>query len=852
MVSLARPSLARRVVATLLVVACLVPLLGPALLHAQTDRAPRAVEDCYTASASDALVVAVGAGLLANDYFARDAGGSLREAVEVQTVGEFAGSVTVQPSGAFTYTPDGRSGSFAFTYAASDGSVRSEPVQVTLRVGAGPCPPPPSTRDDCYVTPLETPLDVPGPSGLPSLLANDRGQNRNAEPLRIDLATIDPPRNGSLELSATSELDGSFRYTPNPGTRGTDFFAYQVTDGVRTSAFAVAEIQVGGRQCPTDLVVDEAIVLAHEIPLQAPAIVSVAESLRLADNLATPSVAAVAIDEVVAIRDAPASNDVAKITLDELLRIEEIPVNQAVGAVALEESIRIGDEPTVTVTGGVAAVESVAITDEVTLVSVGGVGRDEVLVVSDEVDIRAVAVLSIDETIAISDVATPAGASMIVVDERLAIRDVAESNRAAVVDLAESLFVSDRVVSTGVASVAVAEVVRIGDEVRATPPSTITVDEVVRVSDAPDLGRGPAMIAVNEAVGVSDAVAIGAPANRPPVLAAIGPRAVRWGSSLTFVASATDPDVPAQSLTFSLRDAPAGATISSRGAFSWTPTASHVGEHRIVVVVADGGSPSLADEETVVVTVEPRATSLVYDGPTRAGIRTTTPLSARLTDTELGTGVAGKTVSFTIGSQTVRAVTDRLGRATASMALSQPWGVYTLTTSFAGDRTYRASRDADRFDIDGVDLSVTARASATTVQDGDVFTVSATVRNGGPDEARGVSLLVGTDERLKLRLHALTDDGRIKCRVEQHDRDLMRCELGDLPVGASIDLEIRARATAPGRGRIEAEVRVTDPPDGDASNDRQLVEITVSPRRPPRGAWTPVRRPTLLAGPADA
>ena len=41
----------------------------------------------------------------------------------------------------------------------------------------------------------------------------------------------------------------------------------------------------------------------------------------------------------------------------------------------------------------------------------------------------------------------------------------------------------------------------------------------------------------------------------------------------TFTAGASDPDVPANTLSFSLLGAPAGATIHpATGAFSWTPT----------------------------------------------------------------------------------------------------------------------------------------------------------------------------------------------------------------------------------------------------------------------------------------
>jgi hypothetical protein len=92
--------------------------------------------------------------------------------------------------------------------------------------------------------------------------------------------------------------------------------------------------------------------------------------------------------------------------------------------------------------------------------------------------------------------------------------------------------------------------------------------------------------------------------NVAPVLGAIGPRTIDEGSELTFTATATDADIPANSLTFSLATgAPAGASInSSTGQFTWTPpngptTAS------ITVRVTDNGTPAMSDYETILVTV---------------------------------------------------------------------------------------------------------------------------------------------------------------------------------------------------------------------------------------------------------
>src|SRR5439155_25283933 len=61
-------------------------------------------------------------------------------------------------------------------------------------------------------------------------------------------------------------------------------------------------------------------------------------------------------------------------------------------------------------------------------------------------------------------------------------------------------------------------------------------------------------------------------------------------AAYTFTASATDTDVPAQTLTFSLVGAPSGASIdASTGAFSWTPSeAQGPGTYPFAVRVSDG------------------------------------------------------------------------------------------------------------------------------------------------------------------------------------------------------------------------------------------------------------------------
>jgi len=90
--------------------------------------------------------------------------------------------------------------------------------------------------------------------------------------------------------------------------------------------------------------------------------------------------------------------------------------------------------------------------------------------------------------------------------------------------------------------------------------------------------------------------------NTNPLLASISAKTVSEGTLLTFIASATDVDLPANTLTFSLLGAPAGATIdASTGVFTWTPTAAQgPASYNFVVRVSDG---TLSREQAVDVTV---------------------------------------------------------------------------------------------------------------------------------------------------------------------------------------------------------------------------------------------------------
>ena len=146
-----------------------------------------------------------------------------------------------------------------------------------------------------------------------------------------------------------------------------------------------------------------------------------------------------------------------------------------------------------------------------------------------------------------------------------------------------------------------------------TPPSGASINQNTGAfswtpSESQD-GMHTITIQVEDGAGATDSEAVTvtvSEVNEDPVLNPIGPKSVNQLEALTFTATASDGDViggTADTLEFSLgAGAPTGASINSAtGAFSWTPTASQVGEHTVTVVVTDGSSAT--DSEAVTVTV---------------------------------------------------------------------------------------------------------------------------------------------------------------------------------------------------------------------------------------------------------
>jgi uncharacterized protein (TIGR03382 family) len=194
-----------------------------------TNNPPKANDDSFSvAEDSGATQLTV----LDNDSTAPDAGETLTVVSVTQPV---AGSVTLN-AGAVSYEPPPNfNGTVRFTYTVSDGKGLTDPATVTVNVT--PVNDPPDAIDDAFTVKMNssaTALNV---------LANDTGAPDSGETLRVTAVT--QPANGTVTLS-----NGSVRFMPAAGFRGTTTFTYTVSDGNGGTDTATVTVTVDGTNRP--------------------------------------------------------------------------------------------------------------------------------------------------------------------------------------------------------------------------------------------------------------------------------------------------------------------------------------------------------------------------------------------------------------------------------------------------------------------------------------------------------------------------------------------------------------------------------------------------------------------------
>ena len=181
--------------------------------------------------------------------------------------------------------------------------------------------------------------------------------------------------------------------------------------------------------------------------------------------------------------------------------------------------------------------------------------------------------------------------------------------------------------------------------------------------------------------------------NVPPVANAGPDQKVEVFDVVSFNGSAID--TPCDTLTFEW-DFGDGTNATGQNV---THVYNAVGVYTVTLTVTDddGG----VGNDTAIVNVTRRQTRLAYTGDTQGFYNDTITVSAILTD-KIG-GVGGKTITFTLGGQTVTAVTNETGYAETTMVVDiipvNKIEEHPLTAEFAGDEYYKPFINVSTFTV---------------------------------------------------------------------------------------------------------------------------------------------------------
>jgi PKD repeat protein len=186
-------------------------------------------------------------------------------------------------------------------------------------------------------------------------------------------------------------------------------------------------------------------------------------------------------------------------------------------------------------------------------------------------------------------------------------------------------------------------------------------------------------------------------ANLPPVANAGPNMSSEWGVPVTLNGSAVDPgtnEQPFLTYNWSFGD---GSPSASGGA-SVTHTYVAPGTYTATFTACD--PENACGPSTTQVVVSKRATTTSYTGPNKSTPSKDVTLSATIVDDQ-GQPVAGRLVTFTLGSQSIGAMTSSSGVASATLKLNQKKGTYTVTATFAPESSdkYTGSSGGQTFTI---------------------------------------------------------------------------------------------------------------------------------------------------------
>ena len=209
-----------------------------------------------------------------------------------------------------------------------------------------------------------------------------------------------------------------------------------------------------------------------------------------------------------------------------------------------------------------------------------------------------------------------------------------------------------------------------------TPPEGMTINPATgAISWTPAEAQGPAAYTIAVVVMDDSPSAINAQhlsttnsftvsvreVNLPPHLTLPPSQVVDELKPITLAAAATDGDLPANTLTFSLIAPPAGMTINpATGVINWTPTeAQGPSTETITVSVSDNGTPPLSATGTFNIVVNDVNTPPVLPAQSNVAIDELTRLN--VTNTAIDSDIPLNSVSYALISPPAGAVISAAG-----------------------------------------------------------------------------------------------------------------------------------------------------------------------------------------------
>ncbi len=238
------------------------------------------------------------------------------------------------------------------------------------------------------------------------------------------------------------------------------------------------------------------------------------------------------------------------------------------------------------------------------------------------------------------------------------------------------------------------------------------------------------------------------------------------GSNHTVTANVTKGGKPdaGVTVTFTVTSGPdtgtSGAAItdaSGNASFTYTNTGG-VGTDTIEACFVD----SSGNRQCAKATKDWISTKTIttYTGQTTQDFNDPATLSANLRDSS-NKPVSGATINFNLDGQSCTGTTDASGNASCTITPNEPAGSYTVTASFAGDKSHKPSSDSKTFTVT-LEETTTTYTGPTIIAQGQP--VSAVLKEDGSTAISGrtVTLSLTTGENCS----GITDgSGNVSCTL---------------------------------------------------------------------------------------